>query len=388
MVSPDRHDIAEITEGSTRLLVPRGALNDAAPPRDVAFYNPRASTNRDVSVAAYAAFLDGFRGPKTILEPLCGVGAGGLRAVNETGAVHHAHLNDINPNSVKLATESARLNRIDDRVDVSNDEACRFLSRHAARESRGAIVDIDPFGSPAPFFDCAVRATMHGGMISCTATDLQVLNGLFDGACHNRYGGVPVRGTTYGSETAVRIVLGCLRTVAARLGVSITPVFVSSHMHYYRAYAKITVGHVPDMGGEIGYAVHCNACGARRLTPHAPEPKCAKCGADSQAAGPLWIGRIFDGPFVERVRERIARLGSLGEAARRHMERASAESAVDAGLFYTVDEMASRAGASPPKMARVIDGLRDAGFAAAPTSFAPTGFRTDAPLDAIMSMFI
>ena len=58
---------------------------------------------------------------------------------------------------------------------------------------------------------------MHGGILSTTATDLQVLNGLFQDACKERYGGIPVR-TEYGNEIAIRLILGCLRTVVSKIG--------------------------------------------------------------------------------------------------------------------------------------------------------------------------
>ena len=108
---------------------------------------------------------------------------------------------------------------------------CRFVSNFSKKGERGSIVDIDPFGSPAAFFDCGIRATMHGGILSVAATDLQVLNGLFQSACKRKYGGIPVR-AEYGNEMAIRLVLGCLRMVAARLGVEVEPMFVESDMHY------------------------------------------------------------------------------------------------------------------------------------------------------------
>ncbi len=380
--------IREITEGRTRLLVPSGALDGEAPPRDTAFFNPRSRANRDVSTVAYAAHLDGFDGPPTMLEPLAGVGARGLRAANETGAIRHIHINDVNPKAVSLAREAALLNGLDAEVSFSNLEACRFLSDHATRGRRGAIVDIDPFGSPAPFFDCALRSLMHGGLLSCAATDLQVLNGLFDEACQNRYGGMPTRGTTYGSETAIRIVLGCLRAVAARLGVSISPIFVSSDMHYYRMYARIRVGHAGAAREEIGYATHCDACGGRWLGPRA-ERECRACGSETRRAGPLWRGPLFDGEFVNSMVRRALNMGHAPDGAlHTHLERAREESAVQGtGLFYTLDEMASRTGVSPPRMARVLTGLREAGYSASRTSLAPTGFRTDAPPDAATDAF-
>ena len=71
---------------------------------------------------------------------------------------------------------------------------------------------------------------MHGGILSTAATDLQVLNGLFQGACKRKYGGIPVR-VEYGNEMAIRLILGSLRSVASRLGVKIIPMFVESEMH-------------------------------------------------------------------------------------------------------------------------------------------------------------
>lgn len=385
---PAGSSITEITEGETRLLVPSGALAGEAPPRNVAFFNPRAESNRDTSVAAYAAFLGEFEGPRTMLEPLSGVGARGLRAANETGMLQHAFLNDANPNAVALAEGSAQLNWQEHKrmISFSNGEACRFLlSGHAAGGQRGAIVDVDPFGSPAPFFDCAVRAVTHNGMISCTATDLQVLNGLFDAACRNRYGGTPIRGTTYGSETSIRMVLGCLRTVAARLGASIRPLLIEADMHYYRVYARVSARHADDARSEMGYSMHCDACGRRRLTTHVTA-RCDACGSGARSAGPLWRGPLFDAAFVGSTVQRMSRM-SAGKRARRRLETAAEESAVQAGLFYTVDEMAARTGSSPPRIGRVVSDLRKAGFAASRTSLAPTGFRTDAPLTAISRVF-
>ena len=125
-----------------------------------------------------------------------------------------------------MAEYSARQNNLKD-IKFSEKEVCRFLSDYSKKGERGSIVDIDPFGSPAAFFDCGIRATMHGGILSTAATDLQVLNGFFQEACKRKYGGIPVR-TEYGNEIAIRLILGCLRIVAARLGVKIIPMFVES----------------------------------------------------------------------------------------------------------------------------------------------------------------
>ena len=47
----------EIIEGDTKLLVPKKSLTEKVPPIKPAFFNPKAKTNRDFSIIAYAAFL-------------------------------------------------------------------------------------------------------------------------------------------------------------------------------------------------------------------------------------------------------------------------------------------------------------------------------------------
>ena len=369
--------LQEITEGRTRLLVPGGSLAGAAPPRTPAFFNPRARLNRDLSMAAYAAFLKKFGGARVMLECMSGVGARGLRAANELGI--RAVINDPNPSAIGMARRSAALNGLED-VEFAGEDACRFFASRSKAGLRGAIVDVDPFGSPAPFLDCAIRATMHGGLLSASATDLQVLNGLFDEACLKKYGGVPVR-TAYGNEVAIRLVLGCLWSVAARLGADVEPVFAGSEQHYYRVYAKI--GNRPARGREIGYISHCDSCGHRNMAA-GPAAECALCGTAVLVGGPLWTGRIFDGEFVQGMRDENAGLAT-DKRCDGILEKCLSEADMP-GTYFTVDEAASAAGVSPPKLGQVISRLRGRGFRASATAFGPTGFRTDADMGQITDM--
>ncbi len=372
-------DLEEVVEGRTTLIVPRGSVAGGVPPREPAFFNPRARLNRDLSLVAYGTFAAGLAGPKTLLEGMSGTGARGLRVANELD-VDCVAANDLNPSAVRMARDSARLNGTDN-VSFSGDEACRFFSRFSERGKRGSMVDIDPFGSPAPFFDCGLRATMHGGILSCTATDLQVLNGMFQGACRRRYGGVPVR-VTYGNEVAIRLVLGCLRSVAARLGMGIDPLFVESDQHYYRTYVRVDKR--PDQRENMGFVLHCRACMRRKTSPRR-EPECEECGSANAAAGPLWTGRLFDGGFVRGMA-----LAAPGMAVDKACGKILAKAALEAdmpGTYYTLDEIAAGMKASPPKLDSLIGGLRDGGFASSPTSLGPTGFRTDAAVGEIRGLF-
>ena len=409
-------EIAEAIEGSTRLFVPAASLSARVPPREPAFFNPRARLSRDVSVVAYSAFASALGRPAIMLEALSGLGARGLRAAVESG-LDLVVLNDLNAAALGLAERSAEANGLCN-VELSRREACAFLlsrmwggsavgsaggggSGDRAPRRRADIVDIDPFGSPAPYLDCCLRAVSRGGMLSMTATDLQVLNGMFPAACARRYGGIPMRRSGFGDEASLRLMLGCLCSIAGRLDLSVEPLLVHSDQHYYRAYARI--GGRADQARMMGRLHLCRRCGwrgashpcpdgqagrgggrprrtaaagaSRALLPLSDCPECGAPGPDS--AGPLWAGPIFDAQFARLMAASAASL-PVGRECAPLLERAAAEAEMPAA-YHTLDEAASRAGTHPPRLDRMVRSLRAAGHAASPTSLNPTGFRTAAP---------
>ena len=369
----------EIIEGKTKLLVPKKSITDKVPPMKPVFFNPKAKLNRDFSIIAYSAFLRKFQGPKIFLEGLSGLGARGLRVANELD-VEKIVINDLNPSALKMAEYSANLNEVKN-MEFSEKEVCRFFSNYSKKGERGSIVDIDPFGSPAAYFDCGIRATMHGGILSIAATDLQVLNGLFQSACKRKYGGVPVR-TEYGNEIAIRLILGSLRTVAARLGVTVVPMFVESEMHYYRTYVKVL--NRPDQKENLGYILHCKNCGNRKITLE-QDQECKLCKSKISIAGPLWIDKIFDKEFVQDMIIENSKL-ETDKNCEKILCKCLSESEMP-GTYYTIDEVASIMKSSPPKLEKAISSLIENKFLASVTVFNPTGFRTNANIKEIIKIF-
>lgn len=369
----------EIIEGQTKLTVPKKSITDKVPPKKPAFFNPKASLSRDFSIIAYYAFLKNFKGPKKFLDGLSGIGARGLRVANEL-QVEKVIINDLNPSALELAKHSKKLNNLQN-IEFSEDEICRFFSKYSKRDNRASIVDIDPFGSPSQFFDCGLRATMHGGMLSCTATDLQVLNGLFQNACKRKYGGVPIR-TEYGNEIAIRLILGCLRIVAGRLGLEIIPLYVESNFHYYRVYVKVQKK--PDQEENLGYIVHCKKCGHRKIINEKIDI-CELCGSQNNIAGILWIGKIFDKNFVEQMISKISEL-KVSKVCEKDLTKCLSESEMP-GIYFTLDEIASKMKSSPPRLVDAIKKLQENGFVASATAFNPTGFRTNANIKEVIAVF-
>ncbi len=372
-------ELVEITEGSTKLLVPRESLVEKAPPREPAFFNPRAKISRDFSIIAYAVFLKNFKGPKTFLDSLSGIGARSIRVANELRNVEQVFVNDVNPKALEIAERIAKLNNVTNCI-FSENEACRFLSLHSKRDQRGAIVDVDPFGSPSRYIDCAIRATFHGGLLSSTATDLTVLHGLFPAACKRKYYGIPVR-AEYGDEIALRLILGCTNLVAGRLDVKIVPLFVQNNMHYYKTYVKVLVRTGDEE--EIGYILHCKKCGNRHAIKE-PNYLCDVCKSKAEVAGPLWIGSLYDKDFVNEMISIVEQF-QVDKSCRKTLEKCKEELDMPP-TYFTIDEIAHMKHSAPISLAKTIEKIQKAGFKATATSLNPAAFKTNARIDEILSM--
>ncbi len=374
-----KEKLVEITEGTTKILVPEKSLDEKVPPKEPAFFNPAAKLNRDFSILAYSAFWENFDKPKIFLDGLSGLGARSLRVANEITDVEAVVANDINSEGLSIALDSMKLNEISN-FDTSEKEICQFFGSYSKKGKRGSIVDVDPFGSPTKYFDCAIRATMHGGMLSVTATDLQVLHGLTKRSCQRKYHGVPIK-TEYSNEIAIRLILGCLEYVAGRLEIQIIPQFVQHDMHYYRAYLKIL--NKPGQKEQLGYIIHCKSCGRRKASIKNPDI-CKICDCKLDVAGPLWVGQLFEKEFVMKMNEIVPKL-AVDKRCEKILEKCILESEMPS-TYFTLDEIASKMQKAPLKMKNMIKKLQDAGFLASPTSLNPTGFRTDCTIDKIVKI--
>jgi len=373
-------NITEIVEGITKIRVPNGSISEKVPPKEPAFFNPKASLNRDFSIIAYSSFWKNFQYPKIFLDGLSGIGARSLRVANEIDGVDEVIANDVNPKALELAKESSEINSLKN-FETSENETCRFFSLHSRKNNRGSIVDIDPFGSPSKYIDCGVRATMHGGLLSVTATDLQVLHGLFNNAAKRRYYGVPIK-TKFSNEIAIRLIIGCIYLISSRLDITIQPKFVDNDMHYYRVYLKIL--NKPEQEDRMGFIIYCRQCGMRKSVKNIVS-ECELCKGKVETAGPLWIDRIFDKDFVEAMKDEVKNL-TVNKKCDIILEKCYEESDLQP-TYYTLDEIASRMKLAPLKLDNAIQKLRDSGFNASRTSLNPTGFRTNCQINDILKIF-
>jgi len=381
-----------ITEGKVKVVVPKLSAymkkpSDYAPSKAPVFYNPVMELNRDFAVLALQAHQKLLGREVSVSEPLTGCGLRGTRFAVEVEGARKVVVNDIKPEAAEVAGFNAKLNGAEDRVDVANEDANLFLSRHAAPRKRFDYVDVDPFGSPVPYMDSALRSLRNGGLLALTATDMAPLCGVHPRACLRKYGGVPLR-TEYCHELAVRLVSGCLTMMAAKHEIGTEVVFSYSIDHYVRVYAVVGYGaKVADKSvQQMGYILHCFSCFHRETVSGITAPlkhACPVCGAKLSVAGPLWLGRIADKSFCSLM-EKEAKERSFRQTRKLQkilsLVRNEAEAQV---TFYAVDKICDKLNLPVPPQKKVLEKLREEGFQAVLTHFKSRGFRTDAPANTV-----
>jgi len=377
-----------VKEGKVSILVPKlkAFVKEAweyAPSKAPVFYNPAMELNRDLAVLALQAYQRMTKRELSVCEPLTGCGIRGIRFTVEVEGIHRVVVNDINTDATRLTEFNIKLNNALERVAVANDDANLLLSKHAVPQKRFDYIDVDPFGSPAPYLDSAVRALRKGGLLALTATDMAPLCGVHWKACVRKYGGKPLR-TEYCHELAVRLLIGCLTMTAAKHDIGIHVTFSYSAYNHVRTYALMDYGakHADNSVQMMGYVLHCFECFHREPTKGIIPPmkqECPECGSKLSSAGPLWLGELWDKDFcIQMQRELESRNLSLREKIFKMLSLVSEESKAPA-TYYVVDKICDRFNLPIPPLSKVIGEIRRIGFQAIATHFNTKAVRTNAP---------
>ena len=382
-------EFLENIEGKTRLLVPAASLTKKVPPRTPAFFNPAAKLNRDISILLYRAFISECRQhTKSFADAFSGIGARALRVAVEVSGIENVYINDINNIAIESAKKAAVLNGVADKCHYSINEVCKFLTNYSTISGeRFTIIDLDPFGTPAPFIDCVLRSTVDGGLISITATDTTVLYGVHPAVCHRRYYGKSLL-TYYSNEIALRLLISLIALTASRLDLVIEPLFAHSNLHYLRIYAKVSVSSrkANRVFDNIGYLRHCFRCGNRNVVEeYNISELCDICGNRFSVAGPLWISKILNKKSIERSLNYLALNNDAGPVEKMdHSQKLLSickDELDEIPFYFRVDDLAARLRINPYPIKTVIEKLSSAGYRASKTSLNPSAFKTDARID-------
>ncbi len=130
--------------------------------------------------AAATAAEDGL----VVLDALAASGLRSIRYFKEVPGVKRVVVNDLEAAAVAQAHKNVAHNQVDPaRVCPQRGNAVLVMHQAAYGAEEGQpqakfdVVDLDPYGSAAPFIDAAVQAVADGGLLCVTCTDLAILNG-------------------------------------------------------------------------------------------------------------------------------------------------------------------------------------------------------------------
>ncbi|KAI0158831.1 N2,N2-dimethylguanosine tRNA methyltransferase [Pestalotiopsis sp. NC0098] len=285
----------------------------------------------------------------TILDALSATGLRALRYTQELPFVTSVTSNDLTPSAVEAIKRNVAHNGVEAKVNVTQGDArahmysliAEEVTREHETNPRGFkkgpnapsgkydVIDLDPYGTAATFFDAAIHAVRDdGGLLCITCTDSGVFasNGYPEKA-FALYGGVTVKGF-HSHEVGLRLVLNALATTAARHGLAIEPLLSLSIDYYLRVFVRIrkSPASVKFLAGKTMNVYSCDqGCGAwetqlllrnKKVTnkkaagvyykhgfAQAPtvDASCKHCGGTTHLGGPMYAGPLHSAEFVQRI---------------------------------------------------------------------------------------
>ncbi|MDV2482839.1 tRNA (guanine(10)-N(2))-dimethyltransferase [Methanoculleus sp. Wushi-C6] len=360
-------DIVEVTEGKTRFCVPRQDPNLQFPPGSgPVFYNSRMELNRDSTVLLLSVLR-----PENYLDAMGASGVRGLRVANEVGIP--VTINDWSQRAVDLIRQNVEALSLG--AEVTRGDANALMS-----ERKFNAVDLDPFGTPAPFVDSAARSA--GKYLFVTATDTAPLCGAHLKAGMRRYFSRP-RNTEYHPEVGLRTLLGFVVREVIKYDRGVEPLFCYAHEHFHRLHLRIRDGAAAaDRSlSRLGYVMQCPRCLYRsEQMGMLPEPEeCPLCGAKLVPVGPLWTGRINDDATLSTMQEALpAVTARTGQRIARLLSTCRQE--LETSSHYDYHVVAKSLRVSPGSIETVIARLVARGYRASRAHYSGTALKTDAPL--------
>lgn len=317
-----------VQEGKAMILTPK---------QDEVFYNPIQQFNRDLSIMAIKAY-DEIRHEKIqaikkksknkrtklnglkILESLAASGLRSCRYGLEIPEAGKIVANDMLAEAVKSINKNVEYNKLTDKVVANQGDAIKFMG---STDEKFHIVDLDPYGTAAPFIDSAIQCLEDDGMLLVTCTDAGVLAGsgypekcfaLYGG---NNFGNAYVNGES-NHEVGIRLILNLIASTAAKYKKTIEPMLSLSIDYYFRVFVKVKTSpiNVKNHASETMLTYGCNGCGHKIVQPLGMKnntkfqyPKlqgpissnCQYCGTSYNVAGPMYAGNLHNREFIDKV---------------------------------------------------------------------------------------
>ncbi len=339
------------------------------------FYNPHMRLCRSISSLAVGAIGQ----PLEICDGFSSTGIRGIRYAKENQNVSKTTFVEFEESAAALCRKNISSSSV--KGEVFEEDFNHHLMDHSYN-----LVEVDPFGSPAPYSHFAVRSfrRMKSGYISATATDTAVLCGAHYAACLKQYHSRPLHNELC-HEAGARILLKHFANLASEFDFGIVPLFTLSHRHFFKVFLKLEKGAEKAVNNEkqIGFLNFCPKCGWRGAG-EIPIQKCPKCKSKIEWGGPLWLGNLHSKTHIRRMQ-------GLNEG-RDYKDKSKISSLLSLmekeddfpPYFFDVHRSCKRFGLHNPKpIEEIIAALKKKKYSAARTHFSPTGIKTNAPASAL-----
>lgn len=279
----------------------------------------------------------------TILDALSATGLRALRYAKEIPFATNVIANDLSSDAVKSINLNIKHNDLSGLVHSNVGDARALMYSKVGNEHKPAagkyvhrfdVIDLDPYGTAAPFLDSAVQALQDGGLLCVTCTDAGVFasNGYLE-KTYALYGGLPLKGA-FSHEGGLRLILHAVATSAAKYGIATEPLLSLSIDFYARLFIRVhkQQKEVKLLAGTTMIVYNCDqGCGAwttqllaknqakedkkgdlffKHGFAQGPSvgPTCEHCGFKTHLGGPMWAGPLHNPYFVQRILDRLPSL--------------------------------------------------------------------------------
>ncbi|MGC8777021.1 MAG: tRNA (guanine(10)-N(2))-dimethyltransferase [Candidatus Micrarchaeia archaeon] len=259
------------------------------------FFNPKMRGLRDISVSYVKALSNGLS--PGILDATSATGIRGIRYALEAGA--EATFLEINKKAYSNTIHNMNLNGIDG-------EAFNKSIQEFSNTYQGAFdfIDLDPFGSPAPYIYDLLKISKGDTRLMITATDTAVLCGAHPNACLKEYFSMPIHNELC-HESGLRILSCFVARTAAQFNFGIEVELAIANLHYMRLFVKLRRGADEAVKSikQCGYLLHCSKC--RNFKPFNiydyESRTCKYCGNTMQIYGPMWLSTLSNKEVLKKV---------------------------------------------------------------------------------------
>ncbi|MCJ1398089.1 RNA methyltransferase tRNA(m5U54)methyltransferase [Xylographa trunciseda] len=278
-----------------------------------------------------------------VLDALSATGLRALRYAKEIPCVTSVTANDLSPSATDSIKLNVRHNELSGKILAITGNALVHMYKIGAGAyevmpdgSRGRydVIDLDPYGTAAPFLDAAVQALADNGLLCVTCTDSGVFASVgYLEKTYAQYGGLPLKGPQ-SHEAGLRLILHAIATSAARYGMAIEPLLSLSIDFYARVFVRVrrSASEAKFLAGKTMLVYSCDqGCGAwntqflatnkptknkngdefyKYAQAQAPtaSPYCEHCGFKTHLSGPMWGGHLHNPFFVQRILDELPSL--------------------------------------------------------------------------------